>query len=66
MIKKVEDKKERKLQEKRRKQLKGIMSSDGEDEKDLKNDDELETNTKKELSILKHMRKVNNLNKFID
>jgi len=42
------------------------MSSDGEDEKDLKNDDELETNTKKELSILKHMRKVNNLNKFID
>jgi hypothetical protein len=66
VIKKVEDKKERKLQEKRRKQLKGIMSSDGEDEKDLKNDDELETNTKKELSILKHMRKVNNLNKFID
>lgn len=38
--------------------MKGIMSSDGEDEKDLNNDDELTSNTKRELSIVKHLRKV--------
>ncbi|KAL4438278.1 hypothetical protein ABPG74_009701 [Tetrahymena malaccensis] len=66
VIKKVEDKKEKKLQEKRRKQLKGIMSSDGEEDQDLNNDDELQSKTRRELGILKHMRKVENLNKFID
>ncbi|KAL4485457.1 hypothetical protein ABPG72_008325 [Tetrahymena utriculariae] len=66
VIKKVEDKKEKKLQEKKRKQLKGIMSSDGEEDQDLNNDDELQSKTRRELGILKHMRKVENLNKFID
>ena len=42
------------------------MSSDGEEEKELNNDDELASNSRKELSVLKHMRKVENLNKFID
>ena len=46
--------------------INAIMSSEDEGDNSQVNDDELESKYKREKSIMKHVRKVRNLNSFID
>ena len=59
------DKKMEKKQLSKEKVIDAIMSSEEEEEEEV-NDDELESKYKREKGIMKHVRKVRNLNSFID